>query len=172
MGPDSDIRDKGQYPVVMVTWDDAVAFCKWASQTSGRKVGLPTEAQWERAARGSDARLYPWGNTPDPTRAGYENRAGGIMPVGKYSPGGDSPFGATDMAGNVRQWVSSLYKPYPYKADDGREDTFDRDPRVLRGGGFDDTRAHVRSAYRYHDWPKSTVGNFSFRVMVALAPSQ
>ena len=147
-------QGKGKHPVVSVSWDDAVAFCAWVSQTSGRRVQLPTEAQWEKAARGTDGRIYPWGNeAPNANLANFNQNVKDTTEVGKYSPAGDSPYGLADMAGNVWEWTSSLYKGYPYKADDGREEQNSRDARVLRGGAFGLVASLVRCANRYHPPP-------------------
>jgi len=147
-GPNSSISGKDDYPVVQISMDDAVAFCKWASEVTGRRIQLPTEAQWEKAARGPStgsgstgsggARLYPWGNQPPNNNlANYNMNAGGdTSPVGQYSPQGDSPYGAADMAGNAWEWTSTIYKSYPYVANDGREDATSREARVLRGGAY------------------------------------
>jgi formylglycine-generating enzyme required for sulfatase activity/tRNA A-37 threonylcarbamoyl transferase component Bud32 len=186
-GPNSNIDGQDNYPVVLVSWDDAVAFCKWASQVTGRKVQLPSEAQWEKAARGpstgsgstgsgstdsgtaGDGRLFPWGNSePTSSQLNFNNNVKDITPVGKYSPAGDSPYGVADMAGNVWQWTNSLYKPYPYSANDGREDLSSRDLRVLRGGGFGNGRRGVRSAIRNKLTPDYHSGVLGFRVV---APS-
>ena len=95
---------KENHPVVNVSWDDAVAFCQWASQITGRRIQLPSEAQWEKAARSTDGRLFPWGNDePNASRLNFNSYVGDTTPVGKYSPAGDSPYGAADMAGNVLQ---------------------------------------------------------------------
>jgi formylglycine-generating enzyme required for sulfatase activity len=106
-GTDSTLSGKDNHPVVNVSWDDAVAFSKWASRVTGKKIALPTEAQWEKAARGTDGRIYPWGDqVPDATRLNFNNNIGDTTEVGKYSPAGDSPYGAVDMAGNVWQWMA------------------------------------------------------------------
>lgn len=152
-------------PVVWVSWDDATAFAKWAGQVTGWAVRLPTEAEWEKAARGTNGRKYPWGNEPpDATRCNFNSNVGERAPVGKYSPQGDSPYGAADMTGNVKEWTSSLYEPFPDNADDGRENASSRSPRVLRGGSFDSNARDVRSANRFSHSPGGASDNFGFRV--------
>ena len=117
-------------PLVGVTWNDANTYCKWAGKR------LPTEAQWEKAARGTDGRVYPWGNSIDTTKANYDDsKMGKTSDVGSY-PSGASPYGALDMAGNVWQWVSDFYdaKYYgnsPSKNPKGPDSGNDH---VLRGG--------------------------------------
>jgi formylglycine-generating enzyme required for sulfatase activity len=131
-----------QHPVVAETWRGARAFCSW------RGARLPTEAEWERAARGPGGRSYPWGNEPpDASRARYAFRIFDYVRVGSY-PAGATPEGLLDMAGNVWQWTSSLYRPYPYRADDGREDPNASGERVSRGGGQSSTAEMLRSTYR------------------------
>ncbi len=106
------------HPVVHVTWKDVLAYAQWLTQVTGASWRLPTEAEWEKAARGTDGRIYPWGNQWDSTRA--NTAVGGprkTTPVGSY-PGGASPYGAQDMAGNVFEWTSSRFSYYPYNTTD------------------------------------------------------
>jgi formylglycine-generating enzyme required for sulfatase activity len=157
------------HPVRYVTWHDARAYCRWLGEKAGLPVALPTEAEWEKAARGTEGRIYPWGDElPDESRCNFGHQVGGTTPVGRYSPRGDSPYGCADMAGNVWEWCHSLYRPYPYHPQDGREDLKPEGKRVLRGGAFLDNRGGVRCACRY--WADPSGRNFGgggFRICVA-----
>ncbi len=115
-----------RHPVTYVSWADAVAFCGWAGGF------LPSEAQWERAARGDDTRTWPWGDEP-PTADHATFATTDTSPVGTRARGA-GPFGALDLAGNVWEWTTSALHPYPFDADDGREDAPPHEPRVVRGG--------------------------------------
>jgi len=140
---------KEEHPVVHVNWPDALAFCRWASQVSGAAIRLPSEAEWEKAARSSDRRMYPWGNQPPTQNLANSGRIfPGVTPVGYFSPQGDSPYGCADMCGNVWEWVSSLYAGYPYKPQDGREDLAIPGSRVLRGGSMLESGGSQRLVYR------------------------
>ncbi|MBU1747558.1 MAG: SUMF1/EgtB/PvdO family nonheme iron enzyme [Chloroflexi bacterium] len=142
-------KGRAKHPVVNVTWEDAVAYCAWLTEDMGLPIRLPTEAEWEKAARGTAGHTYPWGDKFDKTKCNTDaSRLKGTTPVGRYSPAGDSPYGACDMAGNVREWTSSLYEDYPYQADDGRENPIASGDRVLRGGSFYDRPDMARCAYR------------------------
>lgn len=161
---------KKDHPVTDVSWELAMAYCLWLTDTFGHELPdgycfrLPTEAEWEKAARGADGREYPWGNIFDPTRANCDGFSDTTTPVGKFSPRGDSPYGCADMAGNVWEWCHSLYKPYPYKADDGRESETASGSRVLRGGSFFNNSEGARCAYRNRDVPGSLSFKYGFRV--------
>ena len=164
-GPDSDVKSKADHPVTQVSWHDALAFCTWASQATGRTVRLPSEAEWEKAARGTDARLYPWGTqAPDGTRCNFNMEVTDTTPVGKYSPAGDSPYGCADMAGNVWEWTGSLFQAYPYRPDDDREDISGSRPRVVRGGSWFIFHRRVRCSYRDWHYPLCRDSDLGFRV--------
>jgi formylglycine-generating enzyme required for sulfatase activity len=142
------LAERQDHPVVCITWQDALAYAQWLAQVTGEPYRLPSEAEWERAARGTDGRIYPWGNQWDKTRANTNDGGPGTTtPIGSY-PQGVSPVGVMDMSGNVLEWTSTLYKPYPYNATDGREDAKTAGSRVLRGGSWDDNPRYARAAYR------------------------
>ena len=116
------------YPASEMAWHGAVAYCKWLEKR------LPSEAEWEKAARGTDERLYPWGNAPPTAElAFFGGYRGESVPVGRY-PKGSSPYGVLDMAGQVWEWTRSIAKQYPYNPKDGREALSVAYPRVARGG--------------------------------------
>ena len=153
-------KGKEQHPVVRVDWRDAIAFCQWAG------VQLPSEAHWEKAARSTDGRLYPWGNEQPTSKLCnfYDSKIGDTTPVGNY-PDGASPYGCLDMAGNVWEWTSSLYEAYPYDPNDGRENPEAGGRRTLRGGAFVLNDYGVRCAYRFHLGPDLRDFRCGFRVM-------
>jgi len=121
-----------------VTWTNALAFCRWLSdKVQSNKVqlsvDLPSEAEWEKAARGTDGRLYPWGDElPDINRCNFGMALNDTTRVGSYSPQGDSPYGCADMSGNLWEWTRSILVRYPYDLKDGREDMKTEGLRVLR----------------------------------------
>ncbi|HPP62310.1 MAG TPA: SUMF1/EgtB/PvdO family nonheme iron enzyme [Anaerolineales bacterium] len=176
--PVSDWKKKKNHPVVRVSWDDAQAYCKWLNDTHGNELPLgfvfrlPTEAEWEKAARGEFGFEWPWGNEFDENKCNSrEGGKGGTTPVGAYSPAGDSPYGAADMAGNVWEWTQSLFKGYPYQAGDGREDLKASGRRVLRGGSFAGNHGGARCAYRLDNPILNLGGRGGFRVVASPALS-
>jgi formylglycine-generating enzyme len=159
----------GNHPVVKVSWTDAVAFCRWLSQTSGKPLRLSTEAEWEKAARGVDGRLYPWGNQPPAKElCNFDRNVSYMTQVGQY-PAGASPCGALDMAGNVWEWTGSLYGPYPYQSEDGCNSPDGEGLRVVRGGSWSGNLRTARCAYRRRDVPGYFDSLIGFRVVVSLS---
>jgi formylglycine-generating enzyme required for sulfatase activity len=174
--PVSGWKKRQDHPVFEVSWQDAMAYCRWLNDLlsgklpQGLVLRLPTEAEWEKAARATDGREWPWGSEFDKHKCNsFEGGKGVMTPVGLYSPQGDSPYGCADMAGNVWEWTHSLYKPYPYKADDGREDEKrGAARRVLRGGAFFNLVRLTRCAFRGWPGPHLEWGRVGFRVAASL----
>lgn len=152
------------HPVVYVDWADVQAFCNWAG------VALPNEPQWERAARGRDGRIWPWGNTPptkDLANFGQSDKTGRTQAVGSY-PHGASPEGLLDVAGNVWEMVGSAYRPYPYEASDGRENFDLPEEYVLRGGSFYSPHGrYLRTTARSMNYQFRRRDHIGFRVVQA-----
>ena len=142
-------RGKEDHPVVYVSWHDAVAYCRWLAETTGRPYFLPSEAEWEKGARGSVGLVYPWGNRWDAKRCNTaEGGKGSTTPVGAYSQGA-SPYDLLDMAGNVWEWTRSVHTNYyPYVPGDGREGLEREKSRVLRGGSWGYYLLYARCAFR------------------------
>ncbi len=192
VGPQSDVSDKADHPVVQVSWHDALTFCRWLSDATGRSFRLPTEAEWEKAASwesvdretgklGGRKRIWPWGDTFDKDKCNtLESGIRDTTPVDRY-PAGASPCGAMDMAGNVWEWTGSLWgrdveKPdygYPYDPADGREalDAPDDVLRVVRGGSWYGYEGDARCAVRLWDVPVIFIDFIGLRVVVSLSAS-
>ena len=162
------------HPVTGITWHDAVAYCGWLSAQTGRRYRLPTEAEWEKAARSDDARSYPWGEAePDALRC---NIATGRTSAVTAHPDGCSAYGCYDMAGNVRQWTSTLWGDnlrqarytYPYRYD-AREGAGLRvnDLRICRGGAYDDPPALYQCSARTIVHSDARLPTIGFRVVLA-----
>jgi formylglycine-generating enzyme required for sulfatase activity len=137
------------HPVWGISFEELEQFCRWLSALSGQNIAIPTEEQWEKAARGLDSREYPWGHTFDSARCNTkEGKYGGTTPVGQFRAG-KSPYGVFDMAGNVEEWTCTRYQPYP-----GGRPIHDRfgglgDYYVIRGGSFDHEGDLARCARRH-----------------------
>ena len=163
------------HPVVGVSWYEAVAYCNWLTKTDpqGRVFRLPTEAKWEKAARGTDGREWPWGNEFDPEKANMrESGIGRTTAVGLF-PLGVSSCEAHDMAGNVWEWCSSIGY-YKYKAsgpeEDGSGSLEGNQPRALRGGSWDLPQDDARCAFRYWVDPDFRFDYIGFRVAESVLP--
>jgi len=157
---------RGDRPVIRVSWDDAKAFCDWMSGITGENIHLPTEAQWEKAARGTDQRRYPWGNgPPNSSLANYFNYVGKTMPVGSY-PAGVSPYGLHDMAGNVNEWCFDWMDPnyYSYSPTYNPQGPSSGSSRVIRGGSYPLFEGTLRSAYRTGTNPSNKYSWIGFRI--------
>jgi formylglycine-generating enzyme required for sulfatase activity len=167
-------------PVVGICWYETRAYCAWLSAQSGQAYRLPTEAEREAAARGrpaespwifrlwarSEGRSYAWPGDFDPARCNaFETHVRGTTPPGVF-PGGDTPEGLVDMTGNVWDWTTSAYRPYPYRPDDGREDPeITEVRRVARGGSWNSARDFARSAFRLDSLPVFRYDYIGFRVV-------
>lgn len=155
--------DEANCPVTGVSKSDALEYCKWLSKTLNLEYRLPSEAEWEKAARGKDGRIYPWGDVFDPWRCNtLESAKKATTPNGAYSPGGDSPYGVADMAGNVWEWTSSFLHPYPYNG------TSEHDSKnnkcIVRGGAWYYSHKLARCAARENVLPDYVSPALGFRL--------
>lgn len=151
-------------PVINITWTMARAYCTWISGMTGTMFRLPTEGEWECAARGTDGRQYPWGNEFDTARTTTRESGVGLLPVGSY-PSGASPWGVLDMAGSVWEWTESLDLLYPYDPHDGRNDATAPGRRVIRGGCYVNPQGYARCACRFRMAPDMTNPFLGLRIV-------
>lgn len=174
---DSVTRRGATRPMSELNWDDCLAFCQWATSLGGGQVSLPSEAEWEKAARGTDGRIYPWGNeAPHPTRCNFANSIKETTDVGKYGASGKSPYGCHDMAGNAWEWTRSLWGretwpeySYPYSARQSERENLGagRDVlRVVRGGSYANDGRFLRCAFRSRSLPGLRNAGYGFRVVL------
>jgi formylglycine-generating enzyme required for sulfatase activity len=168
------------FPVVLVAWTDALAYTRWLHETlasssttpealarllrDGWQLTLPTEAEWEKAARGDDGRIFPWGDAPRAERANYEGP--GPTRVGSFACP-ECPYGLSDMSGNVWEWTRSPYQPYPYDPTDDRTGLDVESLWIMRGGSFSDGPQNVRAAVRGGADPGARRAFIGFRVAIS-----
>jgi formylglycine-generating enzyme required for sulfatase activity len=149
-------------PVIGVSWYEAFAYCNWLAQKTGRPYRLPTDSEWEKAARGTDGRLYPWGDEPRQSVCNtYAASIGHTTPAGRYSPGGDSPYGIADMIGNVAEWCQTKWRKNDQTPEDN--DPEGKASRVLHGGSWAGVKI-VQAAARGRTNPDTTNNFIGFRV--------
>lgn len=180
--PVSDWRQKGDHPVVNVSWYNAMDYCRWLNGLfydelpSNLLLRLPSEAEWEKAARGIDGRKYPWGNIYNNSKChsaskllfgNYTYKPTSTVSVRKYSPGGDSPYGCSDMLGNTMEWTNSIKKKYPYDVNDGRENDALEEDRVMRSCGYEFLVENDGCYNRYGKSPADELNILGFRICLA-----
>lgn len=164
-------QERPEHPVVNVSWFDARGYALRLSKITGQSWRLPTEAEWERAAKWDATRhtwtTYPWGEAFESGRSNTRERGiRGTTPITAYGPKGASPCGANDMAGNVWEWTSSLWRPYRYSSTDGRERVDSPDPRIRRGGSWDSVAANARTTKRAWSKPDYWDATIGFRLAI------
>jgi formylglycine-generating enzyme required for sulfatase activity len=165
-GPSSNVSQKESHPVTQVSWNDAMAFCEWMTKQTGMKVRLPTEAEWEKAARGLDSRMYSWGNVkPTNYLCNFNENVNDTTPVGQYSPQSDSPYGCADMLGNVWEWCADWFDENYYAQSPRRNPTGPATGRfrVQRGGSWHYLAIYVRASRRHMSFPDQRYDDAGFR---------
>ncbi len=172
-GDADSLQGPDNHPVTAVSWYDALEYCKWLTEKlgTGLKQGwtitLPSEAEWEKAARGTVGQCYPWGDELDPNMMNCADTGIGTTSAVGCFPGGASCYGVEDLSGNVWEWTRSLCKDYPYDPGDGREDSSAGTGvgRVLRGGAFNYDARFARCTVRSESLPQLCIRNFGFRIV-------
>jgi len=171
---------QGDMPVTNITWPEALAYTRWLQQklmnsedtpeelrsylAAGGQVSIPSEAEWEKAARGSDGRIFPWGNSPSMELANYDS--GAILPVGSR-PCDECAFGLQDMSGNVWELTRSPLQAYPYNPNDDAKNLYEDALWVMRGGSFADSLGNVRAAVRGGVDPSVRSNSIGFRLVIS-----
>jgi formylglycine-generating enzyme required for sulfatase activity len=150
------------HPVVAISWYEASAFCRWLSERLGYNVRLPSETEWEKAARGTDGRTYPWGEEIDPEKANYGDTGIGTTSAVGCFPAGTSPYGILDLSGNVWEWTRTGFQE---SYEDYQPNLPVKDSAVVRGGAFDDSVGVVRCTVRDWGYPYDRYDVFGFRVV-------
>jgi formylglycine-generating enzyme required for sulfatase activity len=168
---------KEKHPVSNISWQDATAYCDWLSSVTGLTCRLPSEAEWEKGARGIYAQLFPWGNTWEPERCNTSDIGVNSTTAVDYFQTGKSPYGLLDMAGNVFEWTNTLWRMsddpkdafhYPYDPDDGREAP-GKDGRALhivRGGSYVRSQLYARCSSRLHFSSITRTPEIGFRIAI------
>ncbi len=175
----SSLEGEANYPVTNVTWTDAVAYARWLDQQlrmasdlpsqlrrfldEGGRVTLASEAEWEKAAKGEEGRIYPWGNQADKSKANYSSD--GVVPVGSFDCP-DCSFGLADMSGNVWEWTRSPYQEYPFDETNDRDDLASDALWVMRGGSYSDEANNIRASVRGAADPGARRPFIGFRVVI------
>jgi formylglycine-generating enzyme required for sulfatase activity len=169
--------------VVLVSWHDALAYCEWLTERlrawdetpeplatllreEGWRITLPSEAEWEKAARGADGRIFPWGDEADPERANYSDTGIGTTSAVGCFPGGASPYEVEDLSGNVWEWCRTKWEEN-YRDYQGDDDLEGGERRVLRGGSFGNYVRYVRCASRLDRLPINRYRDLGFRVVAS-----
>lgn len=179
---DETLRGQPDHPVVAVSWPDALAYCRWLEGvllgwsdtpapirrilTGGGRITLPTEAEWEKSARGTDGRVYPWGPDARRDRANFGTDNDGTTPVGRYECP-ECAFGLADISGNVWEWTRSPYRAYPFTVAVERDDLEAHALWVMRGGSFADNERNIRTGIRGAAGPDVRRPFLGFRLAIS-----